>query len=83
MYHKDIFCMRVKKLRNQAKEQQKDLAAAVGISQTAVSEIENGRRATSLENLALICLHYNVSADYLLGLSDEPRALTEHRKEGT
>ena len=75
MYHKDIFCMRVKKLRKNAKEQQKDLAEA--------SDIENGRRTTSFENLASICTHYNVSADYLLGLIDEPRTLTPPKKEGT
>ena len=51
MYHKDIFCMRVKKLRKNAKEQQKDLAEAIGVSQAAISDIENGRRTTSFENL--------------------------------
>ena len=54
MYHKDIFCMRVKKLRKNAKEQQKDLAEAIGVSQAAISDIENGRRTTSFENLASI-----------------------------
>ena len=43
----------------------------------------NGRRTTSFENLASICTHYNVSADYLLGLIDEPRTLTPPKKEGT
>ena len=62
MYHKDIFCMRVKKLRKNTKEQQKDLAEAIGVSQAAISDIENGRRTTSFENLASICTHYNVSA---------------------
>ena len=44
MYHKDIFCMRVKKLRKNAKEQQKDLAEAIGVSQAAISR---GLSATS------------------------------------
>ena len=83
MYHKDIFCMRVKKLRKNTIEQQKDLAVAIGVSQAAISDIENGRRTTSFENLASICTHYNVSADYLLGLIDEPRTLTPPKKEGT
>ena len=38
MYHKDIFCMRVKKLRKNTKEQQKDLAEAIGVSQAATSQ---------------------------------------------
>lgn len=75
MYHKDIFCMRVKLLRKQHHEQQKDLAEAIGMTQTAISDIENGRKTTTFEKLVLICQHYQVSADYLLGLIDEPRAL--------
>ncbi len=80
MYHKDIFCIRVKKLRKRAGEQQAELAEAVGMSQGSVSDIENGRKTTSFEKLARICQHYNVSADYLLGLIDEPRPLNQ--KEG-
>lgn len=75
MLHKDVFCMRVKKLRKARKEQQADLADAIGVKQSTISDIENGRRATSFDKLAAICQHYNVSADYLLGLIDEPRPL--------
>lgn len=75
MYHKDIFCIRVKKLRKGAGEQQKDLAEAVGMSQTSISEVESGKKATTLDKVALICRHYNVTADYLLGLTDELRPL--------
>ena len=67
--------MRVRKLRKARGEQQKDLAEAIGATQATVSDIENGRRATSFDKLAAICRHYNVSADYLLGLIDEPRPL--------
>ena len=41
--------------------------------------MENGRKTTTFEKLTIICKHYNVSADYLLGLIDEPRPL---KKEG-
>lgn len=79
MLHKDIFCIRLKKLRKARGEQQVDLAAAIGIAQTQISAIENGKQGTSFDKLAAICQHYNVSADYLLGLIDEPRPL---KKEG-
>ena len=75
MLHKDVFCMRVRKLRKSRKEQQKDLAEAIGATQTTISDIENGRRTTTFDKLAAICKHYNVSADYLLGLIDDPRPL--------
>ena len=72
MLHRDIFCIRLKKLRKERGEQQVDLAAAIGIAQTQISAIENGKQGTSFDKLAAICQHYNVSADYLLGLTDDP-----------
>lgn len=79
MLHKDIFCIRVKKLRKARKEQQVELAKAIGATQASISDIENGRRTTTFDRLAAICKHYNVSADYLLGLTDEPRPLTPEK----
>ena len=83
MLHKDIFSMRLKKVRKAAGEQQKDLAEAVQMAQTQISAIENGKQGTSFDKLAAICRHYNVSADYLLGLTDEARPLDPEKKEGT
>ena len=42
-----------------------------------ISEIESGRKTTTTEKLALICRHYHVSADYLLGLSDDMQGGTD------
>ena len=79
MFHKDLYglrlCIRLKKLRKDRGEQQKDLAESIGLSQTQISTIESGKQGTSFDKLAAICQHYNVSADYLLGLIDEPRPL--------
>ena len=83
MLYKEIFSIRVKKLRKAHGEQQKELAEAIGATQATISDIENGRRATSFDRLAAIYQHYNVSADYLLGLIDEPRTLIPPKKEGT
>ena len=38
-----------------------------------VSDLESGNRTTTSENIVKICRHYHVSADYLLGLSDDPQ----------
>lgn len=83
MLSKEVFAFRVKKLRKARGEQQKELAEAIGATQATISDIENGRKATSFDRLAAICQHYNVSADYLLGLIDEPRTLIPPKKEGT
>ena len=71
MFSKKIFAERLYELRRQHKETQDDLGAVISIGRTAVSEIECGRRTTTAEKISLICRHYHVSADYLLGLSDD------------
>lgn len=79
MEFKEIFSQRLKALRRSAGENQETLGAVIGIGKTGVSEMENGRKTTTLEKLAVICQHYNVSADYLLGLTDQRRPLREDR----
>ena len=44
--------------------------------------MERGTASTTLERFSLICEHYNVSADYLLGLTDEPKPY-KRRKKGS
>ena len=66
---------RIHRLRMEKKEPQRVLAELLGVSVTQISDIEKGRRTTGIDNVALICRHYNVTADYLLGLIDEPRPL--------
>ncbi len=80
MFHKDLYGLRLKKLRNRAGEKQADLAELLGVKPNQIVEMENGRKTTTFEKLTIICQHYNVSADYLLGLIDEPRPL---QKEGS
>ena len=79
MLYRDVFSIRLKKARKAAGEQQTELALAIGLNQTQISAIENGKQGTSFDKLAAICQHYNISADYFLGLIDEPRPL---KKEG-
>ena len=79
MEFKDIFSQRLQTLRKSAGENQETLGAVIGIGKTGVSEMENGRKTTTLEKLAVICQHYNISADYLLGLTDQRRPLREDR----
>ena len=75
MYSNELFGSRLKELRHQANETQKQLALLIGVKQNQIGEMENGRGASTFAKLAIICEHYNVSADYLLGLIDEVRSL--------
>ncbi|MBS6349597.1 MAG: helix-turn-helix transcriptional regulator [Oscillospiraceae bacterium] len=73
MFSKEEFGQRLKKLRLERQENQSVLAEVLGVSVAQISEIENGNKATTLEKFALICEHYQVSADYLLGFQPGPR----------
>ena len=73
MFSKEIFGQRLKEVRKKNRETQDDLALVLDVGKSHVSEMERGNRTTTAEKIALICAHYRVSADYLLGLSDDPR----------
>lgn len=79
MYSNEVFGARLRELRNEKKETQRDLADFLGVKQNQIGEMENGRKASTFAKLAVLCEHYNVSADYLLGLTDERRPLREDR----
>lgn len=72
MFSKELFGQRLKDARKSAKEKQEELAEILGVKKSQVSEMENGNNSTTVEKVVLICEHYKISADYLLGLKDEP-----------
>ncbi len=71
MFSKELFGQRLRAIRKAAKEKQEDLAVVIDVQKSQISEMENGKKTTTVEKVALICEHYGVSADYLLGLKDE------------
>lgn len=73
MFSSESFGQRLKSVRKAAGEKQEDLGLILGVGKSQISELERGSASTTLERFALICQHYNVSADYLLGLTDEPK----------
>ena len=72
MFSKELFGERLRELRKKQRETQDDLAAALGVSHVQISDMEKGKKTTTLEKFALICEHYQGSAYYLLGLSADP-----------
>ena len=65
----EIFAQRLREVRVAVGESQADLAEAIGVKATQVSEMESGKKGTTLERLVVLCRHYHVSADYLLGFT--------------
>ncbi|MCQ2603723.1 MAG: helix-turn-helix domain-containing protein [Spirochaetia bacterium] len=65
-----IFGERLKILRKTANLSQTDLGKILGISCATISQYESDSRFPNQEILILICKYFNISSDYLLGLSD-------------
>lgn len=58
--------MRISERRKELNLTQEKLAEKMGVSLQTISCIELGKKAIRPENLANLCLHLNVSADYVL-----------------
>lgn len=71
-----IFATRLRGLMSEGidgkKTTQQDLAVATGYTRQAISQYMDGSVIPNAEKLAVISKFFNVSADYLLGLSDIP-----------
>ena len=64
--------IRISERRKAMNLTQEKLAEKMGVSLQTISCIELGKKAIRPENLANLCLHLNVSADYILyGKRDE------------
>lgn len=72
MFSKKIFAERVHTLRIARNIRQEDLANAVGLKKSAISLVEKGERAVSIEVLYTLADYFDVSLDYLVGRSDDP-----------
>lgn len=72
MFSKEIFGQRLLEIRKQNNETQSELGKILDLAKGRISDMENGRNTTTVDKIFLICEHYKVSSDYLLGLSDDP-----------
>lgn len=66
-----IFAERLKALRDNKGNTQNELGKHIGKSREAVSKYEIGEREPDLEAVASLSKYFNVSADYILGITDE------------
>lgn len=51
-----------------------------GISQSTLSKYECGEAIPTVENLMILAEYYHTSMDYLMDLTDEPKAYPKKRK---
>lgn len=66
-----MFCDNLKQLREQSGIKQAALAHDVGVSRSAINAWEMGVSMPSVANLLSLCEIFHVSADYLLGLTND------------
>ncbi|MBQ9118725.1 MAG: helix-turn-helix transcriptional regulator [Lachnospiraceae bacterium] len=64
------FNTRLKQLRQKHHLTQGDLADILALKPTAISNYESGRNEPSFEKLIALSRYFNVSCDYLLGITD-------------
>lgn len=65
--------MRLKELREGRKISQLKLAMDLGMNQNSISRYENGVREADNKTLILFADYFNVSIDYLLERTDNPK----------
>lgn len=65
--------VRIRNLREDKDLYQKDVAKMLGISQQYYSEYESCNRAIPIFHLIKLAEFYNVSIDYIVGLTDNTK----------
>ena len=68
-----MFAERLKELRKERGMTREQVAAGAGMAPSSVGNYERGDSAPDVPGLLKLCASLNVSADYLLGFSDDER----------
>lgn len=64
---------RLKSIREDRDYTQAQIAKLLHKSQQGYSHIETGRAELKIEDLIVLCEFYQLSADYIIGISDTPQ----------
>lgn len=64
---------RIRELRETKGETQKEIATMLDMRQPHYTRYESGERDTPTEKLKALAIHYGVSTDYILELTDDPK----------
>ena len=67
---------RLKDMREDFDKKQEDIAGVLGITRQQYQLYESGKREMPMRLFIVLARYYNVSLDYLGGLTDVPRELS-------
>ena len=65
---------RLRAVREDRDLTQATVGSIINKSQQGYSHIESGRAELKIDDLIALCRYYNLSADYLIGLSNRPKS---------
>lgn len=65
---------RLRNIREDRDLTQADVGKILNKSQQGYNHIEAGRAELKIDDLATLCRFYNLSADYVIGLTDKPKS---------
>ncbi|MBE5784469.1 MAG: helix-turn-helix transcriptional regulator [Clostridiales bacterium] len=66
---------RLRHVREERNLTQEEVGNLINKSQQGYNHIETGRIKMGIDDLATLCKFYNISADYLIGLTDKEKKL--------
>lgn len=69
------YYQRLRDIREDREKTQKEIAEVLNTTYQYYSAYERGVRDIPSHHIKTLALYYNISADYLLGLTDEPRRI--------
>ena len=67
--------LRIRDLREDHDKTQQNIADILGISQTMYARYERGASELPIRHLICLALYYNVSMEYIVGLTDDKTPL--------
>ncbi len=70
---------RIRNVREDRDLTQTEIGKLLQKSQQGYNHIETGRAELKIEDLAKLCKFYNITADYLIGIIDEPKPLKNNK----
>ncbi len=76
-----VFAERIKDLRDKRGHTQEEVGRVVGKSREAVSKYEIGEREPDLTAVATLAKYFNVSADYILGITDDTKVFAGNKRK--
>ena len=68
---KQAYMKRLRDLREDSDKTQQEISEILGTSQTMYARYERGANELPIRHLIKLCQFYNVSSDYVLGLTDK------------